>query len=100
MWRKQWLFLIRILFALGAVGLGVQVSAQQAVTVTMKDFEFQPKTLTIPTGSTVTWVNNGTKKHSATADDKSFDTGLLNPGQSKSVKFDKPGTFLYYYRDC
>jgi plastocyanin len=80
----------------GRIGLGMRVSAQQAVTVTMKDFEFQPKSLTVAAGTTVTWVNGGTKKHSATADDGSFDTGLFAPGESKSVKFDKPGTFPYY----
>ena len=96
MQRKQWLLLIFALIVLGRIGLGMRVSAQQAVTVTMKDFEFEPKTVTIAAGSTVTWVNSGTKKHSATADDGSFDTGLLTAGQSKAVKFDKPGTFQYY----
>jgi plastocyanin len=62
----------------------------------MIDFEFGPKDLSVPVGTTVTWVNNGTKKHSATADDGSFDTGLFTPGQSKSVTFSKPGKFAYY----
>ncbi len=82
MQRKQWLLLIVALVVFGRIGLGMRVSAQQAVTVTMKDFEFQPKTLTIAAGSTVTWVNSGTKKHSATADDGSFDTGLLARGRA------------------
>ncbi len=96
---NRWLLLIVALIWIGlasGAGLGVRVSAQQAVTVTMKDFEFQPKTLTIAVGTTVTWVNSSTHKHSATADDNSFDTGLLGTGESKSVKFDKPGKFAYY----
>ena len=62
----------------------------------MTDFQFGPKEITVPVGTTVTWVNKGTKKHSATADDGSFDTGLFAPGESKSVTFDKPGTYPYF----
>ena len=36
------------------------------------------------------------KPHSATAVDKSFDTAIFQPGESKSAKFDAPGTFKYY----
>ena len=39
-----------------------------------------------------------TPPHTATADDSSFDTGDLDKGDSKSVTFDKPGTFTYYCR--
>jgi plastocyanin len=67
-----------------------------AVTVSMKDFEFGPKEIKIKAGMTVTWKNEGEKPHSATAADKSFDTTIFQPGESKSVKFDTPGTFAYY----
>ncbi len=89
-------FLMILVVALLVAGLGPRALAQSAASVKMVDFEFQPKTITVPVGTTVTWTNGGTKKHSATADDGSFDTDLLTPGQSKSVKFDKPGKFAYY----
>jgi plastocyanin len=62
----------------------------------MKDFDFAPKAIKIKAGTTVIWTNNGAKPHSASASDNSFDTALFQPGESKSVKFDKPGTFAYY----
>jgi plastocyanin len=71
-------------------------SAANEVIIEMVDFEYSQKELTIPVGTTVTWVNNGTKKHSATADDGSFNTGLFDPGQSFSITFDTPGEFQYY----
>ncbi len=70
--------------------------APATLAISMRDFEFGPKELTIKTGTTVIWKNDGAKKHSATAADGSFDTGLFGTGESKSVTFDKPGTFAYY----
>ena len=47
-------------------------------------------------GATVTWTNAGTTAHSATAIDKSFNTRNLQPGETKSVAFSTPGTFVYH----
>lgn len=66
------------------------------VIIEMVDFEYSQKELTIPVGTIVTWVNNGTKRHSATADDGSFNTGLFDPGQSVSITFNTPGEFQYF----
>jgi plastocyanin len=62
---------------------------------TISDFKFTPGTLTIHAGDTVTWTNNGPTQHTATADDHSFDTGILNKGQSASHTFSQAGTFAY-----
>jgi plastocyanin len=67
----------------------------QAQDVQMLDFEFAPPTITIATGGEVTWVNEGQAPHDATADDDSFATELLDPGESESVTFDKPGSYSY-----
>lgn len=60
------------------------------------DFSFSPQTITIHVGDTVTWTNSGQQPHSATADDHSFDTGILRHGQSGSHTFTKAGTFSYF----
>ena len=67
-----------------------------AASVSMKDFQFEPPTITVKAGTTITWKNEGTKPHSATAVDKSFDTAIFQPGESKSATFNTPGTFAYY----
>lgn len=60
------------------------------------DFAFAPANMTVPAGSTITWVNTGVALHTATARDGSFDSGFLNTGDSFSKRFDQPGTFEYF----
>lgn len=74
-----------------------QVSPTVATTaVAIENFAFNPKTLNIKAGSAVTFTNNDDVAHTATADDGSFDTGLLSKGQSKTITFDKKGTYPYF----
>lgn len=65
-------------------------------TVTIQNYAFSPATITVKVGDTVTWTNNDSAPHSATADDGSFDTGTFSQGQSKSITFKKAGTFTYH----
>ena len=71
-------------------------AAGQETSVTIKDFEFTPATVTIKVGGTVTWTNNGPTTHSVTADDGSFDSGNLSQGKTFSHTFQTAGTFSYH----
>jgi LPXTG-motif cell wall-anchored protein len=64
-------------------------------TVTIADFQFTPATITIHVGDTVTWINHGPSAHTATADNGSFNTGVLQKGHSASHTFTTAGTFSY-----
>jgi len=68
----------------------------KTTTVSIKDFAFNPSNTTIAPGTTVTWVNNDQTAHTATANNGAFDSGTLQPGQSYSFTFDKPGTYAYH----
>ena len=74
----------------------VKAIAAASGSVTIADFSFSPASLTINQGDTVTWVNNGPTPHSATANNGSFNTGILKAGQSASHTFAQAGTFSYY----
>ena len=58
---------------------------------------YSPSTLTVVIGvnNTVQWVNNDTAPHTVTATDHSFDSGNLNPGDTWTYTFTKPGTYTY-----
>jgi plastocyanin len=64
-------------------------------TAEIKQFAFQPKTLEVPVGATVTWTNGDGASHSVTAKDGSFDSGLFGQGGTFSQKFDQAGTIAY-----
>jgi plastocyanin len=52
--------------------------------------------VTVKVGTKVTWTNLDAAQHTVTADDKSFDSGVLAKGQSFSFTFTKAGTVSYY----
>ena len=63
-------------------------------TVSIGDFTFEPADLHVPVGATVTWTNDHTQPHTATSAGN-FDTGAIQPGESKTVTFDEAGTYSY-----
>lgn len=67
-----------------------------AVTVNLNDDVFAPKTVTVPVGSVIRFLNAGKHKHTVTADDGSFDSGQLTPGQTFEHTFDKVGDVPVY----
>jgi plastocyanin len=56
---------------------------------------FAPNPLTVAVGSTVTWVNNDSTTHDATADNHAFATGSISPGSSASVTLSTAGRVTY-----
>jgi plastocyanin len=68
--------------------------------VTIKGYAFKAKSVTVGTGGRVTFTNQDSDKHTATAttpgDQAFFDTSGLSKGQSKAVTFKKAGTYPYY----
>jgi plastocyanin len=90
-------FTVAFVLAIAVLAPGAQrVAAQDPVTVDIVDFAFDPATMTIEAGTTVTWVNQGAAPHTATGDNGEFDTGQLDSGQSASITFDTPGTYAYH----
>jgi plastocyanin len=88
----------------GAAGTpgGAGSPAAGASTVSIVDFAFNPTTLTVAKGTSVTWTNAGTTGHTVSADDKSFDSdsgntnATLAAGATFSHTFDAAGTFTYH----
>jgi plastocyanin len=56
---------------------------------------FDPVQVTIQAGESVTWINNGAQSHTATASNGAFDTGLIPPGESKTVALAAPGSYEF-----
>jgi plastocyanin len=66
------------------------------VTVDIASFSFQPGTVTVQVGDTVTWTNNDATAHTATnTDDPALFDGEMAPGESFSFTFTEAGSFDY-----
>jgi hypothetical protein len=52
-------------------------------------------TVTVRAGDSVTWENRGQATHNAEAEDGSWRSPNLRPGQSFSLRFDTPGEYRY-----
>ena len=64
--------------------------------IAIKNFAFSVSSLTVNSGTTVTWTNNDAATHTVTADDNSFDSGDIGPGKSYSKTFGSTGTVTYH----
>ena len=73
---------------------------QGVVPVAAYDGYFDPADITVPSGTTVVWTNEGEKPHTVTAHDGSFASPVLNPGETYQVTFYELGTYTYQCSDA
>ena len=79
-----------------AAGASAVPAGAAAGAVTIKNFSFNPETLSVKVGQTVTWANSDTATHTVTADDGSFDSGHVATGTTFQQTFTNAGTFSYH----
>jgi plastocyanin len=64
--------------------------------VTVQNFSFQPGTLTVKAGTTVTWVNQDDEPHTVNENNKTFKSDALDTDGKFSYKFTSPGKYSYF----
>jgi amicyanin len=81
----------------GSSSGGTTPSNISGPTVTIKNFAFNPPTLNVKVGQTVTFVQEDTIPHTATGSGSSsfIASPALQKGQTYTVKFTKAGTYNY-----
>jgi amicyanin len=69
-------------------------------TVILKSSSFQPSSITVSAGDTVTWINEDAVDHTVTGDKTGsgddFDSGTMKQGQQFTHVFDQAGTYPYH----
>ena len=90
----------RPLFGLVALGITLLIVPSLVLAadevVVISGFKFGSPTVTVKVGDSVTWRNNDSTAHTATADDGGFDTGTIAAGDTAVVTFDTAGTYAYH----
>lgn len=64
-------------------------------TVQIRNYAYAPQHVTVPVGTTVTWVQDDATLHTVT-DTGVFDSGPLSRGQRYSHTFRVSGTYAYH----
>jgi plastocyanin len=77
------------------VAAAPSAGAEGAAVVRIANLSFGAE-LHVHAGARVRWVNGDQLQHSVTADDGSFDSGLIDPGQAFERVFEKPGDYPYH----
>jgi plastocyanin len=78
-------------------GSGAQAASDLRATVEIVDgYAFQPFSLEVAPGTTVTWINASRVAHTVMSDDLAFDdSGPIDPHGRFSATFELPGTYHY-----
>lgn len=64
--------------------------------VRMLDYSFSPARVNARVGDRLVWANAGLAPHTATANDGSFNTGIVASGSRATTTLRKAGTFSFY----
>ena len=66
------------------------------VTIDIEPWGFFGRNTSVEPGTTVRWINMDNRSQTVTADDGSFDSGVLRPGEHFDFRFDEPGKWTYH----
>ncbi len=83
--------------AVAAAGCGGTDDSAAPVATTevemAKSYRFEPQTIEIAAGETVTWTNEDNFTHTVQVDGQ--DDHEIEPGERVEITFDEPGTYHY-----
>jgi len=89
----RWVWAVALL---GSAGAQITVAGSTSSrTVTIENMQFNPPQLSVHRGDRIVWVNKDLFPHTATADNRSFDSGSIDAGSSWSFVAGKAGKFGY-----
>ena len=79
------------------VGVKAGSAAPKVVTVEIRNFAFQPATVTVHPGDTIEWKNEDSAPHTATAQSPKpgFDSGAIQSGAKWHYDAREKGTYSY-----
>ncbi len=76
--------------------LSADTKPKADTAVKIDNFSFTPQTLTVHSGTTVTWINKDDVPHTVTSNEKKFKSPALDTDERFTFTFSAPGTYNYY----
>jgi plastocyanin len=98
--RSTWILSIATLIVLALTALPTTQSAAAAgppsADIKIDNFSFTPQTITVKTGTQITWTNGDDIPHTVVSEDKSFKSKVLDTDEKFVFTAAKPGTYSYF----
>jgi len=77
--------LIATCIIIGAISMTAYSQEPMTHVVEIKQLRFSSEVVLVKPGDTVTWINHDLVPHNVAARDKSWQTGTINRGESRSI---------------
>jgi plastocyanin len=85
------------LFAIAGEMKNDESATSKQNRIEIKDFAFNPKTLTVKSGEKVTWINRDEEPHTVVSVEKQFKkSSALDTDQEFTITAGAPGTYSYF----
>jgi plastocyanin len=85
------------LFALASEMKNTDTIGATGNRIEIKDFAFNPQTITVKSGEKITWINRDEEPHTIVSVEKQFKkSSALDTDQEFSITAGAPGTYTYY----
>ena len=86
-----------------AVSLGTErvfnIASANKRVIWADDYGLTPARIRVAARTAVTWTNTSKQRHTITARDGSWTTGVIEPGASGAASITRPGTYEYICKD-
>jgi plastocyanin len=84
-------------FALAGEMKDAYSTSSKQNTIEIKDFAFNPQTITVKSGQTITWINRDEEPHTVVSVEKQFKkSSALDTDQTFTITTGAPGTYTYF----
>jgi plastocyanin len=85
------------LFALAGDMKDAGTTSSKQNTIEIKDFAFNPQTITVKSGEKITWTNRDEEPHTIVSVEKQFKkSSALDTDQTFTITAGAPGTYTYF----
>src|ERR1043166_7194917 len=85
------------LFALAGETKDTGNGGADQIKIEIKDFAFNPQTITVKSGEKITWINRDEEPHTVVSVGKQFKkSSALDTGQTYTIVAGAPGTYSYF----
>ena len=96
--RRTLIVALAVAVAAASAALTVvpSVRADAGSQVVIKTFAYGPKDITVPVGTTVTWLNKDPEVHTVVDKGGKFRSAALDTDDSFTFTFTEPGTYSFF----